>query len=361
MADEQDLDRNEAATPYKLLKAQEKGQVAKSAETISALVWTVAAVYLTWKGWDSVREQFIFDQSLLLRMAGLDADGGALWPLASRMAVAAMAQLLPFFATIMLAAVLANLVQTGPMFTTDPIKADFDRLNPVNGFKKVFSMRTLFDAARACVKLVLLAGVSYYALKSLAPHFFGVASLSPLAYLRTLLQDAASLSMKMALILALIAAVDWMYTRREFSKKMKMSRRELKDESKNREGDPRIRARLRELRREALKRTLTVRNTKNADVLLTNPTHVAVALRYRHGEMSSPQMVAKGAGQVAGVMRKIASENNIPIVQNPALARRLFRELAVEQHVPQSMYAEVARIIVWVFAMRERRQGMAAA
>jgi flagellar biosynthetic protein FlhB len=166
--------------------------------------------------------------------------------------------------------------------------------------------------------------------------------------------------MKMALILALIAAVDWMYTRREFSKKMKMSRRELKDESKNREGDPRIRARLRELRREALKRTLTVRNTRDADVLLTNPTHVAVALRYSHGEMSSPQLVAKGAGRVAGAMRKIASEHNIPIVQNPALARRLFRELAVEQHVPQAMYAEVARIIVWVFAMRERRQGAAA-
>ena len=135
MADEQDLDRNEAATPFKLLKAQEKGQVAKSAEVISALVWTVAAVYLTWKGWDSVREQFIFDQSLLLRMAGLDPDGGALWPLASRMAMGAMSQLLPFFTVIMLAAVLANMVQTGPMFTTEPVKADFDRLNPVNGFK----------------------------------------------------------------------------------------------------------------------------------------------------------------------------------------------------------------------------------
>jgi hypothetical protein len=161
MADEQDLDRNEAATPHKLLKAQEKGQVAKSPEVISALVWAAASVYLTWKGWDSVRDQFVFDQSLLLRVAGLDPDGGALWPLVSRMAKGAMMQLLPFFAVIMLTAALANLVQTGPMFTTDPLKADFDRLNPVNGFKKVFSMRTLFDAARACVKLVLLAGVSW--------------------------------------------------------------------------------------------------------------------------------------------------------------------------------------------------------
>lgn len=360
MADEQDFDRNEAATPYKLLKAQEKGQVAKSPEVISALVWTVAAVYLTWKGWDSVRQQFIFDQSLLLRVAGLETGGASLWPLIAQMIKGAMLQLLPFFAAIMFTAAVANLFQTGPIFSTDPIKADFDRLNPVNGFKKIFSMRTLFDAARACVKLVLLTGVSYLALKSLTPHFFGVASLSPLAYLRTLLQDASSLGIKMALILLLIAAVDWMYTRREFSKKMRMSRRELKDESKGREGDPRIRARLRELRQEALKRTLAVGNTKNADVLLTNPTHFAVALRYKHGEMTSPQMVAKGVGRVAGAMRKIANENNIPIVQNPALARRLFRELEVEQHLPQSLYAEVARIIVWVFAMRERRSGVAA-
>jgi flagellar biosynthetic protein FlhB len=141
---------------------------------------------------------------------------------------------------------------------------------------------------------------------------------------------------------------------------MRMSRRDVKDEHKNREGDPRIRYRLRELRREALRRSVAARKTSTADVLLTNPTHVAVALRYVHGEMSSPQLVAKGAGVLAAGMRKIAARHRIPVVQNPPLARQLFRELEVDQHVPPELYSQVARILVWVFAMRDAQRAGAA-
>jgi flagellar biosynthesis protein FlhB len=158
-------------------------------------------------------------------------------------------------------------------------------------------------------------------------------------------------------LLCMIAAVDFTYSRREFNRKMRMSHRELKDEHKNREGDPRIRARLRELRREALRRSMAVRKTAGADVLLTNPTHVAVALRYIDSEMASPQMVAKGAGPMAAVMRQIAARHRIPVVQSPPLARALFHDLQVDQHVPPTHYADVARILVWVFAMRQRNMG----
>lgn len=356
MSDGQDLDRNHAATPYKLQKAKEKGQVAKSTDVISAVVWAVAVVYLNWQGWDTIRAQFRFDQALLIQASQLDARGANLWPLVAHLLQGGMALLLPFFATLMITAIVANLMQTGVLWTMEPIQADFNRLNPVNGLKKVFSVRTLFDAARSCVKLALLVVVAYYALKSLRSHFYSVANLSALGFLRTLLQDIAALGLKMALILGLIAAVDGLYTRHEFAKKMRMSGRERKEENKNQDGDPRIRARLRELRRETLKRTASLRQTKNADVLLTNPTHVAVALRYQPDAMASPQLIAKGAGHMAALMRHLAAKHQIPIIQNPALARQLFRDLEVEQYVPQSMYAEVARIIVWVFAMREQRQ-----
>jgi flagellar biosynthesis protein FlhB len=246
-------------------------------------------------------------------------------------------------------------MQTGPILSMEPIKPDFDRLNPVNGFKKVFSMRTLFDGARAIVKLALLTLFAYYALKSLVPQFFHLAALPAAGLARTIVEDAASTGMKIALMLCLIAMADYAFTRREFNNKMRMSRRELKDENKNREGDPRIRARLRELRREALKRSLAVSHTKNADVLLTNPTHFAVALRYVHGEMQAPQLVAKGTGSLAARMREIATRHNIPVVQNPPLARELYHGLEVDQHVPPSLYAQVARILVWVFAMRQAR------
>ncbi|MNY17409.1 Flagellar biosynthetic protein FlhB [compost metagenome] len=222
-------------------------------------------------------------------------------------------------------------------------------------------MRTLFDALRAIIKLVLLTVVAALALRALAGQFYALASLAPIGYLRTLIDDLSSVGLKMALVLGLIALLDWMFTRREFAKKMRMSHRELKDEVKNREGDPRIRARLRELRREMLKRSQSLQKTRDADVLITNPTHVAVALKYEHGRMASPQLLAKGTGHMAAAMREIAARHRIPVVQNPALARRLYRELPVDQLVPPDLYAQVARIIVWVFAMREQRQAGAAA
>ncbi|GKS87222.1 EscU/YscU/HrcU family type III secretion system export apparatus switch protein [Acidovorax sp. SUPP1855] len=355
---EQDLDRNEAATPYKLQKAKEKGQVSKSADVVSAVVFVVAVVYLTWQGWESVRDQFRFDQMLLLQIENIDPGGGSLWPVVAAMVKATLVWIAPFLVCVMLAAVAGNVLQTGLILSLDPVTADFNRLNPVNGFKKIFSLRALFDTARACIKLALLSSTAYYALVDLAPQFYNLSGLSPLGYVHTLLADMGSLGLKMAMLLGAIALVDLMFTKREFAKKMRMSKRELKDEHKQRDGDPRVRARMRELRREARKRSQALRQTKNADVLLTNPTHVAVALRYVHGQMDSPQVVAKGAGHVAAVMRQIAARHHIPIVQSPSLARKLFKELDVEHHVPPQMFAEVARIIVWVFAMRERqRQG----
>lgn len=351
----EDFDRNEAATPYKLQKAKEKGQVAKSADVVSALVFGAAVVYLSWHGVDAALEQFKFDQALLRQFGRSTASADMLWPLISASVVATMVWLAPLLVVIVLAAMAGNLLQTGPILAIEPLAIDMDRLNPVTGLKKVFSMRTLFDGARACVKLVLLSLVAYFALVELAPQFYSLSSLPAMGYLHLLVADMASLSLKMAALLAVIAVVDLVFSRREFAKKMRMSKRELKDEHKQRDGDPRIKARIRELQREARKRSQSLRKAQTADVVLTNPTHVAVALRYVHGQMDSPQVVAKGAGHLAVLIRHIAAKNRIPVVRSPGLARKLFQDLEVDHHVPPQMFAEVARIIVWVFAMRERQ------
>ncbi|SFO53919.1 flagellar biosynthetic protein FlhB [Variovorax sp. PDC80] len=353
---EQDLDRNQAATPYKLQRARERGQVAKSVDIVSAMVFFAAVVYLTWRGFGVAAEQFRFDQALLIHASRMDAAGVGLWPTIERALRAGLMIMAPFFAVAMLAAVIGNLMQTGPVFSLEPVKIDFTRVSPVTGLKRLFSMRVLFDTARAIIKLVLLTLVAVLSLRALTDQFYALASLAPIGYLRMLIDDLSSVGLKMALVLGLIALVDWMYTRHEFAKKMRMSQRELKDEVKNREGDPRIRARLKELRREMLKRSQALSQTRNADVLITNPTHVAVALKYEHGRMVSPQLLAKGAGHMAAAMREIAARHRIPVVQNPALARRIYRELPVNQPVPPELYAQVARIIVWVFAMREQQQ-----
>ena len=352
---EQDLDRSHAATPYQLEKARGRGQVAKSADMVSAVVFTVAVVYLYWKGWDGLRAQFAYDHALLSQAGKLDASPANLWRLVGGMLRDGALLLAPFLGMLMLTALVGNLMQTGFVLSAEPIKPDFNRINPVTGFKRIFAMRTLFDGLRAVLKLLLLTLVVYVALKDLLPHFFQLAALPPAGLARLIVQDAASAGLKVALALALIALLDLAFTRREFNKQMRMSHREMTDEHKHREGDPRIKSRIRELRRELRKRSQALRNTAKADVLITNPTHVAVALRYVHGEMHSPELVSKGAGFMAALMRQIAVRHRIPIVQNRALARALHQDLVVSQSVPHTHYKQVARILVWVFAMRAQR------
>ncbi len=352
---EQELDRNDAATPYKLEQARRKGQVARSADVVSAVVFAVAVVYFYAMGWDLLVAQFRFDGELLKRIGAARGHTELLWEFVEQSLRAALTLLIPVLATVMVAAILGNVLQTGPVLSAHPIQPDWNRLNPVNGFKRVFSIRTLFDAGRAMVKLVVLALVVYGALSALVPQFYQLAGRPPLAFARLLLDDIASLCLRLSLALGVIAAIDLGFSRREFAKNMRMSKRELKDEVKHREGDPRIRSRLRELRREMLKRSMALSKTGSADVLITNPTHFAVALRYRHGEMAAPQLLSKGAGGMAAAMRRIAAAKRIPVVQNRTVARAIYFGMDIDQDVPPALYADVARIMVWILAMRRAR------
>lgn len=348
---EQDYDRSEAATPYKLQKARERGQVAKSADVVSAVVFTAAMVFLSWRGLEGWRGQLRISRALLGQAAHA-GDPAALWPLLVDALEATLLVAAPFLLTVVVAAVIGNLVQTGPLLSFHPLQPDWDRVNPAAGLKRLFTVRTLFVGLRSILKLALFTWVGYLAVRSLIPHFYMFSALPPLALVRLLLADATSLGLRIALVLALVAVIDLVFTRRQFANQMRMSRRDLKDELKHREGDPRIRARLRELRREMLKRVLALRKTRDADVLITNPTHVAVALRYVHGQMDAPQLVAKGSGALAAVMREIAARHRIPVVPSPTLARKLFHELPVDASVPPELFGQVARILVWVLAMR---------
>lgn len=352
---EQELDRNDAATPYKLQQARRKGQVARSADVVSAVVFGVAVVYFYARGWPFVLSQFQFDKHVF-QLAAAIHQPSQLWGLVEQSARAGLMLLIPFFATVMIAAILANVLQTGPVLSLHPLQPDWNRLNPATGIKRVMSMRTLFDAGRAFIKLMVLVLVVYAALKAVLPQFQQLSGRPPLSFMKLLVDDVAALCLKLALAMGVIALIDLGFSRREFAKNMRMSKRELKDEVKHREGDPRIRARLRELRREMLKRSRSLTRTGTADVLITNPTHFAVALRYRHGDMVAPQLLAKGAGGMAAAMRQIAAAKRIPVVQNKTLARAIYFHMEIDQQVPPSLYSDVARIIVWVLALRRARE-----
>ena len=353
---EQDLDRSEAATPFKLQKARDRGQAPRSIELVGCAVFVAAVGWLATLGLDAWQARLRIARQPFARLAEATTAASA-WALVEEIATGAATVLWPLLLALALAAVVASIAQTGMLFSLEPLRPDFSRLHPMQGLRRVFSMRTLFDTARACVKLVLLGAAAWLSLRSLAPGLPGIAALPPAEFVRVLVLDAASLGWKMVLALALVAAADFAFTRREFGRRMRMSRRELKEEFRDREGDPRIRARVRELRRELLRRSQSLRSTREADVVLTNPTHYAVALRYVHGEMPAPRVVAKGAGQLAAAMREIAARHRVVVVQNPPLARRLFREAALDEYLPADFHAEVARIIVWVLATRRQRTG----
>lgn len=348
-----ELDRNEAATPHRLDEARRRGQVAKSADVVSAVVFAAAVTWVSMSGWAFFSAHAAFDRLLLA--GAVQAGSGALdlWPIVAGGLRHALLLLAPLFGVLVLAAIVANLVQTGPILAFEPLKPDWTRVSPATGWKRIASVRTLVDGVRAILKLVLLAAVVWGAIAALVPQFFRVALLSPSAQARLLLDDAASLGFRLALALALVAALDLAWSRREHARRLRMSRREVKDEWKNREGDPRIRNRLRELRREMLARTRSLQRTKDADLVVVNPTHLAVALRYRHGEMAAPVLLAKGAGGMAAAIRAMAARHGVPVVRHVALARALHAGTGLEQPIPPEAYAPVARLMAWVLSMRQ--------
>lgn len=354
MADE-DFDKSEAASAYKLERAREQGQVPKSQEVTGTLVMAVAIAMLHARGLNGIMHEFRFDGALLQRVA-VAGDGAQIMGLMGTALDHLVWSLMPFLATVALAAIAGNVLQTGPMFAPKALKPDWTRLNPVTGLKQLLSVRTLFQALRSCVKLALLALVVWYALTDLLPQFHHLAALPPRRYVETLLNDFGAIGLRVVIVLTLIAAVDLLFVRRQFATRMRMSKREVKDEHKQREGDPRIRQRQRELRQQMARKVGAIGQAGGADVIIANPTHLAVALEYRHGQMESPRVVAKGAGALALAIRKVGRANAVPVVENRPLARALFRQVEIGQHVPPALYADVARIMVWVLAMRRSRQ-----
>ena len=355
---EQDLDRNESATPHKLEKARERGSVAKSTDVNGVAVMAVATMAcFAWV--DSATRKFAHVAADLLRAAGGDLGGpDQAAHLLGRVMASGIQVIAPLLFAVACVAVLANAAQVGMLFTFEPLKPDFGRINPAQGFKKIMSLRSLYEGAKGILKLALLGGVLYMAFKALTPQLLAMVDVEPGAYPKVLAAMVGHLLVKLLIVLVIIAAIDWVFSRRQYARQMRMSKREIKDEFKQREGDPRIRSRIRELRAKLLKRSQALRELPSADVLITNPTRIAIALRYEHGVSPAPRVVAKGAGALARKMRDVAYRHQVPIVPSTTLARALYREADDGGYVPEKWYPQVARILVWLQAQKRARAAL---
>lgn len=353
--DEQSGEKTEEATPHRLRKAREEGNVSKSQDVnVAVTIVTLVGVLLA-MGSDLVRRMAGLQGSLLSHVRTGEWSVDMAHELLVQVLGDALVLLGPLMLALVVAAVAVNLAQTGPVFSTKPLGLDLTRLNPATGLKRLFSIKALFDSAKGVVKLVLLLWALYLCVKNSLPALLHLGELPAQSYLGLLIKEVGRLLVRLTFILVVLAAVDLAFTRWKYGRDMRMSKYDIKQEHKSREGDPRIRSRLRQMRRQVLKRSRSMAKVPKADVVITNPTHFAVAISYEHGVSLAPQVVAKGAGENGRQIREIAGRHQIPVVQNPPLARALYREVDFDKYVPERWFPQVAKILIWVYAMRQAR------
>lgn len=340
----EEQDKTEEPTPFKLEEARRKGEVPKSPDLGGVLVMGAFAVSIVVMGTALATTVARATQSTF-QLAGagpvLDAQlarwmGEAVQPV--------LQALLPAVFAMVVIGVAGAVLQTGFVFATEPLKPDFNRMNPSNALKRLFSIRTLWDLGKLSVKLaglgVLLALFLFQAQRWSA-SFAGIESRQVPELLGEVFLWA---SLATLLLMLLLALMDLVFARWEYTRKLRMSRRELKDEHKRREGDPEVRAKQKRSMRELMQKLAAVARVKEADIVITNPTHYAVALRYRPNRMRAPEVVAKGRGFLSARIRAAAGKHRIRIERHPALARALYAEVGLRGAVPEALYAELAPI-----------------
>ncbi len=350
-----DLDRTEQPTAFRLEEARKKGQVARSADLSGALMLVAFSVVLVVTA-GRVAHALASTTLDMLRLSGTAPYTGDSLLHALTAACKPLWQALePLLLTLIVAAVAVNVLQVGGVASFEPLKPDFSRLSPARALKRVFSRGSLWQVGKLLLKTALLAALCYHAWKSLTAWVDSAARLEPRRLPGELLHAFIWTAAWMLVILMILGLSDWLFARRNYIRELRMSRREVKDEIRRREGDPKIRAKRRRLISELLKRTHSVRRVPDSDIVLTNPTHIAVALRYRPSTMRAPIMMAKGAGHLAAQMRLLAVRHGVPQLRSPALARSLFKECRLDEPVPPHLFQELAPVYRWLLSRPDQR------
>ncbi len=346
-------ERTEPATPRKRRREREEGRVARSQDlsaAVSIMAGLVAVYFISSSLFNGLREYLSWDISYIERDLA-----GELW-IKELVLVAAKRYLLLWLPLGLLCAVFAlavTLFQVKFVVTVKPLIPKLDRLNPVQGFKRVFSLRSLVELLKGILKASLLALVLFWTIRGELELFLSMVRFPHLAGVSLLLRTLWSASLKMALLLLALSVFDYAYQRWEFERSIRMSRQELKEEFKDIEGDPLVRRRIRQRQRELARRRMMAEVPK-ADVVITNPTTLAVALRYDRSIMEAPVLVAKGKGILAQRIREVAQSHDVPIVENRVLARALY-EVELGSEIPEKLYKAVAEVLAFVYRTNKRR------
>jgi flagellar biosynthetic protein FlhB len=352
----EDEGRTEDPTEYKIRQAREEGRVAKSQELIAALMLLFPALTILFLARYILRTCEEMIRFFFLRINELD-------PLHDRIVAGVFFSYfvklaLPIAAAAVVAALFSNMVQVGFLFTTKPLVPNFSKIVPRFGryFQRtLFSMEGLFNFAKSIIKMAIIGIVAYVLIRSNIHVLANLETAGIWLGLTTVSSLAIRLLIISALVLLLLSIPDMLFQRWQYRESLKMTRQEVKEERKMYEGDPHIRARIQRRMREFMSRNMAV-NVAKADVVITNPTHFAVALEYDEYTMAAPVLTAKGADEMAFKIRGIARDNEIPLVENKPLARALYAEVDVGQIVPVMYYQAIAQILARIRQLDEERR-----
>ena len=351
-----DEDKQFEASHQKLEKARKEGQVVKSKDfsmAISMIVMMVLIFKLAPFIWDQITQLFTL---MYEQIPNQHLEGIGLTYILTVTIVPTALIIGPILFVAMLMGILGDFIQVGPLFATAPLEPKFDKLNPTKYFKNLVSIKTLFELFKNIVKVSILGIIGYITYKAHLPAILNLAgvdnSFSIITEFGSLMMDFV---MKATIAFLIIAAADYGVTKWKFLQDQKMSFKEVKDEYKNSEGDPQVKAQLRQRRQQMMQQGM-MDAVPTADFVVTNPTHVACALKYDKDKMASPVLIAKGTELIAKKIIQIAKDNNIPVVENPPVARALFRMVDINKEISPDLYKSVAEILIFVYNLRKSKK-----
>jgi flagellar biosynthetic protein FlhB len=346
-------DRTEPATPKKREEARRKGQVAKSREIVSVAVLGTGILYL-----------FLGGESMAMTLGNTIKQAFAMVPelcVADLSTVVVFHQTIRSFLAIVLplmlvlsaAAILASMVQTGFVWSVTPLAPKASKIDPIQGMKRIFSKRAGVELGKSLAKMIIVGWAAFSTLQDEVHHLTELAYQSEAQIMSLLGNASLKVATRCCTVIVLLAVLDYLYQRWEYEQNLKMTKQEVKEEFKQTEGDPLVRSRIRSIQREMARRRM-MEEVKTADVVITNPQHLSIALRYDSAAMTAPTVVAKGADKIAFKIREVAREYAIPMVENKILAQNLYRSVDVGQEIPEDLYRAVAEILAYVYGLKRK-------
>ncbi|WP_099187209.1 flagellar biosynthesis protein FlhB [Tepidibacter mesophilus] len=345
-------EKSEQATPKKKQEARKKGQVVQSKEITSAITLLFSLLSLKYLGKYIVSnfyECFLFFKD---NFFNTEFDN-TLIGYKLLMYIFYFALKIGFVVVIITAviSIIISKAQVGNLFTTENLKFKFDKLNPIEGLKRMFSIKALFEFTKSSFKILILTVIAYSYMKKNIVYILKSINLNKFQISYNLVDLALSLGIKLSLYLLLLSIFDYLYQVYEHNKNLKMSKQEIKEEYKQSEGDPQIKSKIKEKQRQAAMRRM-MQDVPKADVIITNPTHFAVAIRYDETQSDAPYVVAKGKNMVALKIKEKARENDVPIIENKPLARQLYSTVNIGDIIPHELYEAIAEILAYVYSLK---------